>query len=161
MTDTEYAIRPNKTQLKREMRALNDLAKQLTLLTEGALNKIPLTSAILPAIIEARKLSRGALQRQLRRITTLLLNEDTEAIQRELQRQLQPDKEQTALFHKLEDWRERLIDGDDVLLTQIVDENPDIDRQQFRQMVRNAQVERKSNKPPKVYRQLFQFLKNL
>ena len=161
MSDTDYAVRPNKTQLKREMRLLNDLGKQLTQLPDGALAKISLSDSIQPVIREAKRLSRRALQRELRRLASMLVDEDIDAIQLEIQRQTQPDKEQTAEFHRLEEWRERLVEGDDELLSHIMDEYPDVDRQLLRQLIRNAQAERNSSKPPKAFRQLFQLLKNL
>ncbi len=166
ITEKEYAVRPNKSQLKRDMRAVNELAQQLIDLPNSALAKIPLSATAREAIAEGKRLTRGALQRQLRRITTLLSREDTEAINLEVQRHLQPDRESNALFHKLEVWRDRLIDGDEQLVSAIFEEFPDIDRQHFRQLVRNAMHEREAakesaNKPPKFYRALFQCLRTM
>ncbi len=163
MTEPEkiYAERPNKTQNKREMRALNDLGKQLVALPDSALGKIDMGETLMAAVLEAKRLSRGALQRQLRRIATLLLKEDSQSIDLAVQRHLQPDRETNALFHKLETWRDRLIDGDEALLSQIIDEFPNADRQHFRQLVRNAIAERKAEKPPKNYRVLFKYLRSL
>jgi len=38
---------------------------------------------------------------------------------------------------------------------------PHADRQQLRSMIRNAQKEKAANKPPKAYRQIFQYLREL
>ena len=38
---------------------------------------------------------------------------------------------------------------------------PEADRQQLRSLVRNAQKEKAANKPPKAYRQIFQYLRDL
>ena len=103
MSEKEYAIRPNKTQLKKEMRALNDLGKELIKLPESSLKNISLSDSILQAIADGRRFSRGALQRQLRRIATLLQNEDVAAINLELTRLKQPSRQQTAEFHQLEE----------------------------------------------------------
>lgn len=158
MSDTEYAVRPNKTQLKREIRALNELGQELLKITPAQLKKVPLSESMSEAIAEAKRLSKGALQRQLRRIASLMQNEDVEAIRQELERQKQPSKQQTAELHMLEQWRDQLIEGNDKLLTELIDRFEQIDIQYVRQLVRNAQQERKRNKPPKSSRLLFQLL---
>ena len=50
-------------------------------------------------------------------------------------------------------------EGDDVIPS-ILDLYPAADRQQLRSLVRNAQKEA-ANKPPKAYRQIFQYLREL
>ena len=161
MSDSEYAVRPNKTQLKREIKILNDLGKELIALPEGALKKVPLSDQMREAIKDGKRFTRGALQRQLRRIVSLMQHEDVEAIQQELARQKQPSKQQTAEFHQLEQWRDRLIDGDEKLLTDLINQFPVIDRQHIRQLVRNAAIERKKEKTPKSARLLFKYLSEL
>ena len=161
MTEKEYAIRPNKTQIKREIRVFNDLGKELVAMPDSELKKIPLSSDMVSAIIEAKRYSRGALQRQLRRIASMMQREDIAAIQLELQRQKQPSKQQTAEFHQLEQWRDRLVTGDEKLLTDLIQQFPTIDRQRIRQLVRNAIKERSLNKAPKSSRLLFRYLAEL
>ena len=51
-------------------------------------------------------------------------------------------------------------EGDDVIPS-IPDLYPAADRQQLRSLVRNAQKEKAANKPPKAYRQIFQYLREL
>lgn len=161
MSEKEYAVRPNKTQIKRELRVLNGLGKELISLPESALKKIPLSEVMLQAIADGRRFSRGALQRQLRRIANLLQHEDLDAINLELTRLKQPTKQQTAEFHQLEQWRDRLIDGDEQLLTELISQYENIDRQYLRQLARNATKERKLNKTPKAARSLFKYLSKI
>ncbi len=161
MTDKEYAVRPNKTQLKREIRALNDLGRELIKMPDSALAKVPLSESMVGALREGKRLSKGALQRQLRLIASLMRNEDVEAIRMELERHKQPSRQQTQELHQLEGWRDQLIQGDDKLLTELIDEYPEIDRQYMRQLVRNAQHEAGKNKPPKSSRLLFQYLSKI
>ena len=161
MSEKEYAVRPNKTQIKREIRVLNDLGKELIALPESSLKKIPLSDAMQQAIADGKRFSRGALQRQLRRIANLLQHEDLQSIDLELSRQKQPTKQQTAEFHQLEQWRDRLIEGDERLLTELISEFSTIDRQYIRQLVRNASKEKKLEKSPKSARVLFKYLSKL
>lgn len=159
MSEKTYATRPNKTQLKREIKVFNQMGRELVELPVGALAKMPLSETMRDAVNEGKRLSRGALQRQLRRIASLMGTEDVDAIRFELERLKQPSKAQTAEFHLLEQWRDRLIGGDEPLLTELIDRFPLIDRQHIRQMVRNSQLEQKRNKPPKASRLLFKYLK--
>lgn len=140
---------------------LNELGKELLTLSDGQLKKIPLSNTMREALADARRFSRGALQRQLRRIASLMQAEDVDAIQQELARQKQPDKQQTAELHQLEQWRDRLVGGDERLLTELIEQFPNIDRQRIRQLARNAQLEIKRSKPPKSSRALFRYLAEL
>jgi len=72
--DHEYAIRPNKTQIKREIKVLNNLGKQLVGLPANQLASIELSDEMRAAINDAKRFSKGALQRQLRRIASLMQN---------------------------------------------------------------------------------------
>lgn len=160
-SESDYAMRPNKTQIKREIKVLNQLGKELVSMPESALKKVPLTDNMRVAISDAQRFSRGALQRQLRRIVKLMEFEDVDAIKMEIARQKQPSKKQTAELHQLEQWRDRLIGGDEKLLTELIDQFPVIDRQHIRQLVRNAGQEQKNNKPPKSSRLLFKYLSEI
>jgi len=158
---SKYAVRPNKTQLKREIKVFNQLGKELIDMSDSAIKKIPLSESMRTAIADGKRFRRGALQRQLRRIASLMQSEDISAIQMEIARQKQPDRRQTAELHQLEQWRDRLIAGDEKLLTELIDQFPVIDRQQIRQLVRNSSLEQKRDKPPKSARALFKYLSEI
>ncbi|MFT5136010.1 MAG: ribosome-associated protein [Arenicella sp.] len=161
MSEKEYAVRPNKTQIKKEIRELNDLGKELIKMPDSACKRVPLSDPMRRAIADGKRFSKGALQRQLRRIANLMQHEDVEAIQLEIQRQKQPSKQQTAALHQLEQWRDRLIAGDEKLLTDLIDQFNHIDRQLIRQLVRNAKLEFERQKPLKSAKALFKYLSEL
>lgn len=161
MTEKEYASRPNKTQIKKEIRVLNDLGKELIKMPDGAVKRVPLSDTMRSAIADGKRFSRGALQRQLRRIASLMQHEDVAAIESEIQRQKQPGKQHTAELHQLEQWRDRLIADDDKLLCELIDQFETIDRQYLRQLVRNAKQELLHSKPPKSARRLFKYLSEI
>ncbi|HOZ25218.1 MAG TPA: DUF615 domain-containing protein, partial [Thermomonas sp.] len=52
-------------------------------------------------------------------------------------------------------------DDGDVAMTELLAAHPDADRQKLRQLVRNAHEERKRNKPPRAYRELFREVREL
>ena len=64
-------------------------------------------------------------------------------------------------MHRVESWRERLLEEGDAALGQLLDEHPHADRQHLRQLVRSTLEERKRNKPPRAFRELFRELKAL
>ena len=151
----------SKSQIKREVLELKDLGKQLVELPEKSLQKLPLSESFLEAILDAQRFSRSALQRQLRYIASLVPHEDVDAIRKGLEELRQPHLQQVREFQQLEQWRDRLLAGDEELLNELAQRFPGIDRQHIRQLVRNAAREREQNKPPKSARVLFQYLSEL
>jgi ribosome-associated protein len=151
----------SKTRIKRELLELKDLGKELVELPEKTLQKLPLSESFLDAVLQAKRFSRGALQRQLRYIAGLVPNEDADAIRKALDELRQPHYRQVREFKQLEQWRDRLLAGDEEALNEISQRFPAADRQHARQLVRNALREREHNKPPKSARALFQYLSEL
>ena len=159
-TGEPYSVRPNKTQLKREMKALHQLGKTLVALAPSRFPEVTLSNRMRDAILEAKRLKKSALQRQLRFIASIMHEEDVELIQRQLKQIALPQQQETEKFHQLETWRDALLSGDNQLMNELVD-TLQADRQHLRQLVRNANKEAQQNKPPKAARLLFQYLKTL
>ena len=65
------------------------------------------------------------------------------------------------MLHKIEKVRDELVEKGDVTLTDLLNDYPDADRQQLRNLIRLAQKEREQNKPSKAYREIYQMLKAL
>jgi ribosome-associated protein len=71
-------------------------------------------------------------------------------------------RRETAAMHRIEALRDALLGDDgDAAMTELLDEHPQADRQKLRQLVRNAHEERKRNKPPRAFRELFRELREL
>ena len=64
-------------------------------------------------------------------------------------------------FHQLEQWRERLIEGDAEAMSEICSQYPDVDRPRLRQLIRQAAEEKALDQQGAHFRKLFQFLKQL
>jgi ribosome-associated protein len=161
MNEEDYAVRPNKEQLKRELRNLHALGRELVELPESLFATIPVSDRVKEQIFSAKKFKKSALQRQLRFISGLMLEEDVEAIQEALRLIKLPHKKTVEHFHALESWRDKLIAGDDGVFAEILDLHPMGDRQHMRQLIRNANKEALQNKPPKASRLLFKYLQEL
>ena len=159
-TGEPYKVRPNKTQLKRDMKVLHGLGRELVELAQNKLDNVTLSERMFDAIVSAKKMKKSALQRQFRFISSIMDDEEVETIQLELKQLTMPQQKEVEELHQIEGWRDQLIGGDNNLLEQLVTEI-DADRQQMRQLIRNANKETLQNKPPKSSRLLFQYLKEL
>ncbi|AFJ01223.1 hypothetical protein Q7C_38 [Methylophaga frappieri] len=151
----------SKSQLKREMLACRELGQHLIQLPESDLKKLDIDADLLEAVLDAQKMQKGALKRQTGFIGGLIADNDPETIRVQIQQLGQPHRQETAVFHQLENWRDRLIANDDKVMQEIFTKFPLFDSQHARQLVRNANREAEKNQPPKSARLLFQYLKQL
>ncbi|PJE88203.1 ribosome biogenesis factor YjgA [Yersinia mollaretii] len=159
--DDDEIIWVSKSEIKRDAEALKDLGTELMELGKNALEKIPLDEDLLAAIELAQKIKKEGGRRQIQLIGKMLRARDVEPIQTALDKLKNRHNQQISLFHKLETLRDRLVEeGDDAIPT-VLDLYPEADRQQLRSLVRNAQKEKAANKPPKSFRQIFQYLREL
>jgi ribosome-associated protein len=156
--------RPSKSQLKREMTALQKLGEELIAEPKERVMRVPMPEDVRDAILECQLIKdhegrRRQLQYVGKKMRTL---EDDEiaAIQSTLESWKGLSKADTAAMHALERHRDRLLATDDAL-TELLMQHPEVDVQQLRTLIRNARREQAGNKPPKAYREIFQILKQL
>lgn len=153
---------PSKTQVKREMQALQELGRRLTELKPDQLAKLELTDKLRVALAEAhRHTARGALKRHLSFVGKLMRDQDIEAIQAYLDRLDSSSQAHAQHFHQLERWRDRLLIGDPVEQEAFIEAYPAADRQTIRQLVRQAKKEAAENKPPAAARKLFKLIREV
>ncbi|CAI2138703.1 x96 protein [Serratia fonticola] len=159
--DDDEIIWVSKSEIKRDAEALKDLGTELVELGKNALERIPLDEDLRAAIELAQKIKKEGRRRQIQLIGKMLRARDVEPIQTALDKLKNRHNQQVSLFHKLEALRDRLVaDGDDAIAS-VLDLYPQADRQQLRALIRNAQKEQAANKPPKSFRQIFQYLREL
>ena len=152
----------SKTQRKTECDALQKLGEDLTTLKNDELDTFDLPDELYIAIKDARKIrQRGAMKRHRQYIGRLMRGIDAEPVAAQLQNIRQKDDTNTALFKRLETWRDQIIEEGDKAIDEIIKELPNLDRQYLRQLTRNAQKEQKQNKPPVAFRQIFKYLRDL
>ena len=163
--ETGEFLSPSRSQQRRDALDVLALAGQLATLEPGRLARLPVPEHLLPHIAEARRItSHIARKRQLAFLAKQMRREDDEAldaIRDALDAGGEAAKQETALLHRAERWRERLLAEGDDALAELLAEFPQADRQQLRQLVRNAVEERKRNRPPKAYRELFREVRDL
>ncbi|MBM3365539.1 MAG: DUF615 domain-containing protein [Betaproteobacteria bacterium] len=156
--------RPSKSQLKREMTALQKLGEALVDAPRDRVKKVPMPEDVLEAILECQQISshegrRRQLQFVGKKMRTLS-EEETAIIQKTVDGWRGTSKAEAAALHAIERQRERLL-SDDKALTDLCSQHPSLDVQQLRTLIRNARKEQAENKPPKAYREVFQLLKSL
>ena len=155
----------SRSQQRREALEVLSLAQQLVAQTDAQLARLPVPESLLPHIREARRItSHIAHKRQLAFLAKQMRREDDEtldAIRDALDEKGDAARREVAAMHRIEAWRERLLAEGDAALAELVDLYPDADRQGLRQLVRNTLEERKRNKPPRAYRELFRQLRGM
>lgn len=159
--EEEEIIWVSKTEMKEDMEALQKLGEELVGLKPSSLEKFPLEDELREAIANAQRFKNEAKRRQLQYIGKLMRQIDPEPIQAELDRLRNKHSQATAELHKLEEMRDRIITEIDPAIEEVMDQHPEADRQRLRQLARQAQKEKGSNKPPKASREIFQILKTL
>lgn len=159
--DEEEIIWVSKSEIKRDAEQLKKLGAALIELSPQNLAKIPLDETLKDAIELAQRLKMEAKRRQIQYIGKLLRGLDPEPIQEALDKIENKHNQQQALLHKLEMIRDQLIEKGDSEVNALISEYPQLDRQQLRNLVRAAQKEKAANKPPKNYREIYQYLKSI
>ena len=151
----------SKSQVKRELLEITELGERLLEIPEGLLAKLPISETCLKAIKEGRKINHHTgKKRQIKYIGKLLRDEDLEGIRAELAISDQYHQLEVRKQHLLEQWRDRLMNEGNKATFELLQLEPTLDRQQLRQMVRNAQKEKELNKAPKFQRELFRYLRD-
>lgn len=163
----------SRTDLKRESTELQKLGEALLTLRADLMARLDLPDKLVEALAEARRITNfEGRRRQMQFVGKLMRQLDPqvhEAARAALIEQHTPSARETALLHAAEQWRERLIAGDDAV-AQWIDSFPGTDTQQLRALVRQA---RKDAAPPdkaavsqglaprqgRSYRELFQLVR--
>lgn len=156
---------PSRSQQRREALEIFDIAETLAALSATELTRVPLSDELRDEVARTRAIkSHIARKRQTQFLAKQLRKLDEEGIE-SIRVALAHDRDkahrETAAMHRLEAWRERLLVEGDEALGEFLALHPSADRQHLRQLVRNALAERKANKPPHAYRELFRALHNL
>ena len=156
--------RPSKSQLKREMTALQKLGQVLVDAPRDRVKRVPMPEDVLDAILVCQQTtSHEGKRRQLQYVgkkMRTLEESEVAAIQAAVDSWRGASRSETAALHAIERHRDRLL-ADDVALTDLRTKYPELDLQHMRTLIRNARKEQAENKPPKAYREIFQILKTL
>ena len=160
-----YWAGPSRSQLRREALEVFELAERLVEQNEAQLERLPLDEALRTLVRESQRITQQiARKRQVQYLAKILRREDDEtleAIRHAIDHAKADSRRDTAALHRIEAWRDRLIDEGDVALAELMTTHPTADRQHLRQLARNAKDERLHHKPLHAFRDLFRALREL
>jgi ribosome-associated protein len=161
--DPEEDLGPSKSELKRQMTALQAIGESLVALSEKQLAQIPVgDERLLLAIRETRRIkSNNARRRHMQFIGKLMRDIDPEPITTALTTMQTQKQTQTDAFHALEQLRDEVLAEGPQGVELVMARWDTADRQQLRQLVLQHQREIKKGKPPAASRKLFKYLRLL
>ena len=161
--EPEYE-RPSKSELKRQMTSLQKMGQELVDSARDRVKRVPMPEDVRDAILECQQITNHeGRRRQLQFVGKKMRTLDeaeVALIQKTIDSWKGASKAETAAMHSLERKREKLLTNDNAL-TELMIENPELDVQHLRSLIRNARKEQAENKPPKAYREIFQILKDI
>jgi ribosome-associated protein len=159
LTSMDYK---SKTQKKKEALELQKMGEKLVTLSDEQIKNIDLPAELSDAVKFIKTIkSHGARKRQMQRIGTLMRKIDPAPIQETLEEIDEGNYRKALEFKEIETWRDELIAGKKALMDEILVKCPEADRQQLAQLVRNAVKEKAHKKPPRAFRALFRYLREV
>lgn len=156
---------PSRSQKRREALDILELAEVLVELTPAQTARVPVPESVMSHIEDTRRITANiARKRQLAFLAKQMrkLDEDEiQAMRDALDENSAASRSEVAAMHRVEGWRDRLLEGGDEALAELLDSHPGADRQRLRQLVRNTQEERRRGKPAHSFRELFRELRDV
>ncbi|MGV8921866.1 MAG: ribosome biogenesis factor YjgA [Thermomonas sp.] len=159
-------LAPSRSANRREALDTLALGEALVELSQAQLARLPIPEELLPHIRDTQRIpSHGARKRQLAFLAKHMRRQDQDvldAIRDGMSKDGDAARRETALLHRVEVLRDELLGDDgDAAMTSLLAEYPHADRQHLRQLTRNTLDERRRNKPPHAFRELFRQLREL
>jgi len=162
VSDDDATGRPSKSARKRAAHAAQDLGEALIGLPDAELDALALPDELAAALREARRItSRAGAARQRQYIGKLMRALDPEPIRAALAARGAVSAREAERFRRVEEWRERLIEGGAVALEELKRAHPGIETSEWAQRVAAAQAERSRRTGAGAARELFRALRAL
>lgn len=150
----------SKSQVKREMTALQELGEKLVDMNDKQLATVPLDEHLLDSIYAARKMPlREARRRQLQYIGKLMRSADIDEIQAAVDKLQNVSDQYIHRQHQIERYRDLLIAGDKQVFQTLVTRYNNVDVQHLRHLIKAAQQEQEDHLPPNNARKLFRYIR--
>lgn len=163
--EEEEDFGPSRSEQRREALGVLTLALQLVQQSDARIGQIPMDEDLRKLVLSSKRITAQiARKRAVQYLAKIMRREDDEALQA-IRAAIDHDKvegrREAAQLHRVEYWRDRLVALGDDALSELLAEYPHGDRQQLRQLARNAAQEKLKNKPPHASRELFRELREL
>jgi len=130
---------PSKSARKRAATALQELGVELAELPDSELEGLDLPDTLLQAIVTLRQLkSHGAQVRQRQYIGKLMRHIDAQAVQDKLAERKRRHDSEVRQFHRIEQWRDRLLAMPEEGVAALLREYPQADGAALKQLLERA-----------------------
>lgn len=164
--DEDSSGPPSKSQVKRDMLALQNLGVALLELPARKLSELGLDERLIEALEVLRAITaHGARKRQMKYVGKLLRDADESALREALSVHHAGHVQDTAQLHVAESWRDRLL-NEEAALAEWLALFPQSDTRTFRGLLKSARSEFLSQahgdaaRKGKSYRQLFRHIRS-
>lgn len=148
----------SKTQRKQQMTDLQVLGAALVKLSPEQLARLDLPESLRDAVLDCKRFNKHeAIRRQMQYIGRIMRDLDAAPIAAALAGLQAPSRQQTALHHLAEKWRTELL-ADPQAFERFSREFPYVDAPKLRSLVEAVDAEKKANRAPKHFRELFHVL---
>ncbi|MFK7956067.1 MAG: ribosome biogenesis factor YjgA [Lysobacterales bacterium] len=159
---TEDDISVSKSQRKREANQLFELGGRLVNLSPAQLDGLTLEPDVLDLIEKVRGITRFvARKRELMFLAKQLRRADRSELLEEMEKLDQPHLSERAALHRLEAWRDFLLENGRTAVNQLCAHHPDVDRPKLLSLIKKSLAERNAGRPPAAARQLFKALREM
>ena len=144
--DDGYDDRPIKSERKRRSDDLQALGEALIELSDSELDALPLPEQLRDAVVLARRITaHGGLYRQKQYIGKLMRKIDAEPIREALNARRDRERIEALRFHRIEQWRDRLLSEGTEAVGQLEAEFPQIDSAAVGKLTERARKEQQQS----------------
>ncbi|TLU66673.1 DUF615 domain-containing protein [Thalassotalea litorea] len=156
----EEIIYVSKSELKRDMKELQEFSIKLSKLSVKQRGMLPLNEEIMQALALADKIrnKHDAFHRNIQFISKQLHGDNEEAVRLAYDKITNKHAQEHIRVAKLEQMREALIHGGNDAVESLLAEHEGFERQRLRQLTRQAAKEMKSGKTGKSFKELYKYL---
>lgn len=154
--------RPSKSERKRRSDDLQSLGEALIELSDSELDALPLPEQLRDAVLLARRITaHGGLYRQKQYIGKLMRKIDAEPIREALEARRDRERVEALRFHRVEQWRDRLLSEGAEAVATLKAEFPEIDSAAIARLTERARKEQRQStqKVTPAGRELFRVLR--
>lgn len=149
----------SKSQKKREAHALQQLGLELAELPVQVLKQMDLPEKLRQALIDGKEITANVAARRHRQYIGVLMREiDPDAVRQAMTDQKYESLAPNPVLEQVQEWKDRLL-ADPDLAEDCLTAFPALDRQQLRQVIRNAGREMAAQKPGKSVNRLESLLR--
>ena len=155
--------RPSKSERKRRSDDLQALGEALIELSDSELDVLPLPEQLRDAVLLARRITaHGGLYRQKQYIGKLMRKLDAEPIRAALDAKRDRERVEAIRFHRIEQWRDRLLREGGEGVVALAAEFPHVDSKAIGKLTERARKEQQqsSQKVTPAGRELFRVLRD-